>query len=135
MFRRPSDVFRRPYAATVPGLFDMQHFFDDVLAGLPPTSRELLRRSYYAQVSDDPNTRLRVRLRQNAVDRWRPAAPIRVYHSPDDEEVVFEDVLASVARLRDRGAAVTVVRLPGLDHVNSWVRAMPRAARYFKNLS
>jgi acetyl esterase/lipase len=86
-------------------------------------------------VRDDPDTRLRVRLRQNAADRWRPAAPVRVYHSPDDEEVRFDDVLASVARLRDGGAAVTVVRLPGLDHVNSWIRAMPRAARYFKNLS
>jgi hypothetical protein len=84
----------------VPGLFDMRDFFDDVLAGLPATSREFLTRSYYAEVSDDPDTRLRVRLRQNAVDRWRPAAT-----------------------------------LPGLAHVNSWIRAMPRAARCFKNLS
>jgi hypothetical protein len=78
---------------------------------------------------------MRVRLRQNAVDRWRPRAPIRVYHSPVDEEVSFEDVLVSVGRLRSRGAEVTVRRLPGLDHVNSWVRAMPRAADYFETLS
>jgi hypothetical protein len=24
--------------------------------------------------------------------------------------------------------------LPGFDHVNSWVQAMPRAVRYFKRL-
>ena len=135
VYGQPSDVFRRPYASTVPGLFDMQHFFDDVLAGLPSTSRELLRASYFRAVSNNPDDPLRVRLRNNAVDRWRPDAPIRVYHSPDDEEVFFEDMLVSVDRLRNRGADVTLEMLPGLDHVNSWVQAMPRAAEYFRSSS
>ena len=134
VYGQPSDVFRRPYASTVPGLFDMEHFFDDVLAGLPSTSRELLRASYFRAVSNNPDNPLRLRLRGNAVDRWRPRAPIRVYHSPDDEEVFFEDLLVSVDRLRSRGADITVRTLPGLDHVNSWVQAMPRAARYFRTL-
>jgi hypothetical protein len=134
VFDRPSDVFRQPYASTVPGLFDMQHFFDDVLAGMPPTSRELLTPSFFRAVSSNPDHPLRVRLRQNAVDRWRPDAPIRVYHSPVDEEVPFEETLVSVDRLRRRGADVSVRQLPGLDHVTSWVRAMPRAARYFATL-
>ena len=134
VYGQPSDVFRRPYASTVPGLFDMQHFFDDVIAGLPSTSRELLRASYFRAVSNNPDDPLRVRLRQNAVDRWRPDAPIRVYHSPDDEEVFFEDMLVSVDRLRNRGADVTLEMLPGLDHVNSWVQAMPRAVRWFRTL-
>jgi hypothetical protein len=133
VYGQPSEVFRRPYASTVPGLFDMQHFFDDVLAGLPSTSRELLRASYFRAVSNNPDDPLRVRLRENAVDRWRPDAPIRVYHSPDDEEVFVEDMLVSVGRLRHRGADVTVTTLPGLDHVNSWIRAMPRAAGYFRS--
>ena len=29
---------------------------------------------------------------------------------------------------------LTVTSLPGLDHVNSWIQAMPRAAEYFKTL-
>jgi hypothetical protein len=127
-------VFRAPFAGTVDGLFDMQHFFDDVLAALPPTSRELLTRSYYARVTGDPNDPLRVRLRQNAVDQWRPEAPIRIYHSPDDEEVNYTAALVSVDRLRRRGADVSVRTLPGFDHVNSWVQSMPRAVRYFKRL-
>jgi hypothetical protein len=135
VYGRLADVFRWPYAATVPGLLDMEHFFDDVVAALPPTSRQLLTASYFRAVATNPDDELRVRLRQNAVDRWRPRAPIRVYHSPADEEVAFEDMLVSVDRLRSRGAEVTVRRLPGLDHVNSWVRAMPRAVRYFHSLN
>ena len=95
---RLADVFRRPYAATVPGLFDMVHFFDDVLAALPPTSRQLLTASHLRAVRANPDNELRV-------------------------------------RLRSRGAGVTVRRLPALDHVNSWVRAMPRAVRYFRSLN
>jgi hypothetical protein len=48
--------------------------------------------------------------------------------------VFFEDMLVSVGRLRNRGADVTVTTLPGLDHVNSWIQAMPRAAKYFRTL-
>jgi len=134
LFDRPAEVFRQPYAATVAGLFDMRHYFDDVVAALPPTSRELLRPSFLQAVLENRDHPLRVRLRQNAVDRWRPDAPIRVYHSPDDEEVAFGDMLVSVDRLGRRGADVTVRRVPG-HHVTSWVRAMPRAAAYFRKLS
>ena len=133
VYGRTGDVFRQPYAATVPGLFDMRHFFDDVLAGMPPTSRELLTASFFREVRGNPDHPLRVRLRENAVDRYRLDAPIRVYHSPVDEEVPFEEVLVSVDRLRDRGADVTVRTLPGFDHVNSWIQAMPRAVRYFRS--
>ena len=134
VYGQTSDVFRQRYASTVSGLFDMRHHFDDVLAGLPPNSRALLRSSYYASVTADPQNPLRVRLRQNAVDLWRPHAPLRVYHSPDDEEVPYEDVLVSVDRLRGRGADVTVRPLPGFDHVNSWLQAMPRAVTWFRSL-
>jgi hypothetical protein len=134
VYGQTSDVFRKPYASTVSGLFDMRHFFDDVLAGLPPNARALLRPSYYARVTADPLDPLRVSLRQNAVDQWTPYAPLRIYHSPDDEEVPFEDVLVSVDRLRSGGADVTVRPLPGFDHVNSWIQAMPRAVNWFRSL-
>ena len=64
----------------------MRHFFDDVAAELPPPARDLLKPSYYAQVTTNRDDPMRVRLRENAVDRWRPEAPVRVYHSPVDEE-------------------------------------------------
>jgi fermentation-respiration switch protein FrsA (DUF1100 family) len=133
VFSNPSEVFRQPFAATVDGLFDMQHFFDDVLANLPPNVSRLLKRSFLAAI-ESPQHPLRVGLRQNAVDRWTPHAPLRVYHSPDDEEVPFAGALESVDRLRRRGADVSVRPLPGFDHVNSWIQAMPRAVRWFRSL-
>ena len=134
IYGQTSEVFREPYASTVSGLFDMRHFFDDVLAGLPSTSRDLLTQSYYADLIARRENPFRVRLRQNAVDRRRPAAPMRVYHSPDDEEVPYEDALVSVDRLRNEGGDVKVRPLPGFDHVNSWIQAMPRAVSWFRSL-
>jgi fermentation-respiration switch protein FrsA (DUF1100 family) len=134
VYDRTSEVFRQPWASTVPDLFDMRHYFDDVLSALPSSSLALLKPSFFTNVTSDPRHPLRQRLRENAVDRWTPRAPLRVYHSPDDEEVPFDDALASIERLRGRGATVNVSVLPGFDHVNSWIQAMPRAVRWFRTL-
>ena len=132
VYESTDDVFRRRYAAIVEDLFDMRHYFDDVMFALPPPARDLLKPSYYAQVTTDRDDPMRVRLRENAVDRWRPEAPVLAFHSPVDEEVPYEDALVSVERLRRRGATIAVRTLPGFDHVNSWIQAMPRAVRWFR---
>jgi len=132
VYEATEDVFRRRYATIVEDLFDMRHYFDDVMFALPPPARDLLKPSYYAQVTTDRNDPMRVRLRENAVDRWRPEAPVLAFHSPEDEEAPYEDALVSVERLRRRGATIAVRTLPGFDHVNSWIQALPRAVRWFR---
>jgi predicted esterase len=134
IYRRESAVFRPPYDVTVSTLFDMRHYFDDVVAGLPSNSRMLLRSHFFANVTTQWHHPLRVRLRQNAVDLWTPHSPIRIYHSREDEEVPYEQAVASAERLRSQGARVTLRPFSGFDHVNSWIQAMPRAARWFRSL-
>jgi hypothetical protein len=114
--------------ATVGGVFDV------VAAALPASTRELLASDFFAELIADAQHPLRVRLRENAVDQWTPDAPIRAYHSPDDEEVPYDHAVLSVERLRSGGAEVSIEELPGFDHVNSWVQAMPRAAAWFESL-
>jgi pimeloyl-ACP methyl ester carboxylesterase len=127
-----ADVFRRRYAAVVEDLFDMRHYFDDVMVALPPPARDLLKPAYYAQVTTNRDDPMRVRLRENAVDRWSPKAPVLAFHSLEDEEAPYDDALVSIERLRRRGATVAVRTLAGFDHVNSWIQALPRAVRWFR---
>jgi fermentation-respiration switch protein FrsA (DUF1100 family) len=134
VYSETSDVFRPRFVSTVGDLFDMRHFFDDVLLGLPRNSHPLLTSPFYARVRADPQTPLRVRLRENVVDDWAPVAPVLVYHSLDDEEVPFGHALLSVERLRSAGGNTAVRPLAGYDHVNSWIQAMPRAAAWFRSL-
>jgi hypothetical protein len=129
-----TDAFRRRYARIVGDLFDMRHYFDDVAAELALPAREMLKPSYYAQVTTNRDDPMRVRLRENAVDRWRPEAPIRVFHSPVDEEAPYEDALVSVDRLRRRGGTISFRTLEGFDHVSSWIQALPRAVRWFRSI-
>ena len=133
VFDSTNQVWRQPYASTVAGLFDMQHFFDDVLAGLGPTSRQTFKPSFFARVTTDAQQSMRVRLRENAVDNWAPYAPIRVFQSHDDEEVPFEMMQPSVDRLRRHGADVSV-RIASGDHVTSWILSLPRALNWFRSL-
>ena len=127
MYGQTSDVFRQPYASTVSGLFDMQHFFDDVLAGLPSTSRDLLTPSYYADLIAGRRNPFRVRLRQNAVDRWRPArAPARLPQPRRRGGPLRRRARVCRPHAKPRGADVKVRPLPGFDHVNSWIQAMPQ---------
>jgi pimeloyl-ACP methyl ester carboxylesterase len=134
VYASTADVFRPHYASIVDDLFDMRHFFDDIVAALPPPGLELLTPSYRAQLTTNRDEPMRVRLRENAVDRWSPRAPVRVYQSRDDEEVPYEDALVSVDRLRRNGATIAVRSFSGLDHVNSWIQAMPRAIQWFRTL-
>lgn len=110
----------------------MRHFFDDVAAELPPPARDLLKPAYYARVTSDANDQMRIRLRENAVDRWRPVSPIRAFHSVADEEVPYAGAVVSVERLRQHGATITLRTLQEFDHSTSWVMAMPRAVQWFR---
>ena len=134
IYGQTSEVFRQPYASTVSGLFDMRHYFDDVVAGLPSTSRELLTPSYYAELITQPRTSIP-----------RPAAPERSgsvgarrararLPQPRRRGGPLRRRARSVDRLRSRGGDVTVRPLPGFDHVNSWIQAMPRAVTWFRSL-
>ena len=135
VYRRPGDVFRQPYATTVGDLFDMHHFWDDIVAGMPPTGRDLITPSYRRKLTTDLGEPLRVRLRQNAVDHWRPKAPLMVFQSTDDEEAPYADALDEVAHLRRAGADVTVETLTGFDHINTLVQIMPRVITWFRSLA
>src|SRR5204862_7777985 len=135
VYARKTDVFRQPYAGTAADLFDMHHFWDDVIAGLPSIGRDLITPSYTKKVTTYPREPLRVRLRENAVDNWRPKAPLVVFQSTDDEEAPYADALDSVAHLRRAGADVRVETLTGFDHINTLIQIMPRAVAWFRSLA
>jgi pimeloyl-ACP methyl ester carboxylesterase len=135
VYASTSDVFRPHYAGIVEDLFDMKHFFDDVMFELPPPGWKILTPSFLARLLTNPNEPFRVRLRENAVDTgWNPRAPIHVFQSDTDEEAPFDDELVSVDRLRRNGATIDLHVFHGLDHANSWIQTMPRAIQWFRSI-
>lgn len=128
----PSDAFAPPYDATVEGLFDMEHYYDEVVAGLPGSAAELLTADYLAEVSD-PSSEFRTRLQENAVDGVCLDGPIRMWHSIGDDEVPFflaEDAQAALATCND----VSLVEWRELDHLNTWHEVLPETRDWFDSL-
>ena len=103
-----ADVFRQPYACNVRTSSTCSTSSTTCSAGLPPP------RSRHPQA-----VVLCAARRRTATIRCASAcartpwigggreAPVRVYHSPDDEEVPYDVTLVSVERLRRRGATST----------------------------
>ena len=129
-------AFRPAYAPIVNDLFNMQVFFDDVNASLGPTMKLTLKPAFYSDLKTNPHSEMRVRLRQNAVDEWHidPGTPIREYHSRDDAEVAYDDTVASIDKLRARGANIMVKDAPaGYSHYDTWYQAMPKTVTWFRS--
>ena len=82
IYGETSEIVQPPYDSTVEGLFDMRHYFDDVAAALPASSQELLESDFLAELMGDAQHPVRVRLLENAVDRWTPGAPVSCVSQP-----------------------------------------------------
>ena len=109
VYGQASDVFRQRYASTVGSLFDMQHFFDDVLAGLPPHSRAPHQSSYYATVYSTRRIRYASAAPESSGLSGDPMRPCAFITAPTTRR--FLRRRARVRRpLRSRGADVTVRR-------------------------
>jgi hypothetical protein len=132
LYDDPSEAFAPPYDETVEGLFDMEHFYFEVVEGLPGSSAELFTPDFYA-AAQDPGSPLRTHLAENAVDDVCLEGPIRMFHSIGDDEVPFELAVAA----RDALAVcndVELVEWPELDHLNTWHEVLPVARDWFESL-
>ena len=122
------------YAAIVEDLFDMRHFFDDIAAELPPPASDLLTPRTYAELRRTATRRCASACGRTpwiGCGRWRRCASTTARST---KRCRIDVTLVSVERLRRRGATIDVRTLPGLDHVNSWIQALPRAVRWFREV-
>ncbi|MER5484741.1 alpha/beta hydrolase [Streptomyces sp. NPDC002812] len=135
LYADPAEVFRAPYAQAVETLFDGNHGFEEIVAGLPTSPQELLTPEWYENVRA-PRGALQTALKTNddACD-WKPAAPVRLYAGSGDTDVPFANTQACAADLARHGVRAKVVdQGPDADHVVSVIRSAPQAVRWFDSL-
>jgi pimeloyl-ACP methyl ester carboxylesterase len=129
VYRDPAAAFASPFDVELEQLFDMNHTYDRVVAGLPGSTAELTTPAFFAAIHD-PSSPIRVHLRENAVDDVCLDHPIRMFHMIDDDEVPYEISLDALARL----AACNEVELIdwiGTDHLNTWHQTLPEVRKWF----
>jgi pimeloyl-ACP methyl ester carboxylesterase len=132
IYNNVGDAFKPAVASEVEGLLDMQHTFDDAAFSLPPTSTALLENSWRDSLQNDPQMPLRVRLRENQVYQWQPQAPVKFFHSVEDDEVDYTLAQTTYNYMNTRGAPISFSTLNGYNHLSSWHHAIPQAIEWFK---
>ncbi|MDT0270502.1 lipase [Streptomyces sp. DSM 44915] len=140
LYASPAEVFRAPYAETVPELFSGDHPGQEVMAGLPATLAELLTEEGHALLAAPSGELAQALAELDSVCRdWRPRVPVVLWQAGGDEQAVNENTAACLAALRAGGARPGVrdlgpVEHDGSRHIGSHVAAVPEIIRWFDRL-
>src|SRR5262245_19576792 len=134
-----SSVFKDPSGIT--SLFDMDHDYNAVIAGLKNTAGATYLPAFLHDFQRDVNHPARVFLRaSDATVGWCPKAPIFFHHFEKDTEVSFESAVAAQAALNtcagSGGATlikydstlVPLLAYPGAEHLELWDNLLPKYA-------
>jgi len=135
----PSSVFKDP--AGIASLFDMDHSYNDVIAGLRNTAGATYLPAFLRDFQSNTNHPARVFLRaSDATVGWCPKAPIVFHHFEADTEVSFDSVVAAQAALNtcSGSGGATLVRYDstvvprlayrGAEHLELWDNLLPAYA-------
>ncbi|MER7249729.1 hypothetical protein [Kribbella sp. NPDC000426] len=132
LYDDPREVFQAPYAATVEGLFDGTHSYEDIVAALPDTPQKLFTPAFIKQLQHPTGRLLRaVRAADQVCRDWTPRVPVHLYSGTKDTDVVAANAEACAASLRARGADVTVHHMGPVDHTGTAFAAYPGIIRAF----
>jgi hypothetical protein len=134
-----SGVFKDP--STITSLFDMDHPYNDVIAGLKNTAGATFLPGFLHDFQRNAHHPGRAFFRaSDATVGWCPRAPIIFHHFKADTEVSYASVLAAHTALNacagSGGAtlvtydstAVPLLAYPGAEHLELWDNLLPAYA-------
>jgi hypothetical protein len=131
-----SDLLTTNYAITLPPLLDGNHDSGELNAALPPDPTQILKPAYLADFRANPRHPLRLALMDNDLYRWRPRAPLRLYHCAADQDVIIANSQIALASFHSLGA--TQVQLidpvPTADHGGCSEPSLAGAKAWFDSL-
>lgn len=136
LYSSPSQVFRQPYAARVPGLYDGSHQDLQVIAALPPLSR-LLTPAYLRLLRHPTGKFLRALNANSTCPGWTPRVPVRLYAASGDSQGPPVNSVDCLRAIRAGGGDASLIRLGsvgrfGLEgHFVSAFLALPKIVRWF----
>jgi hypothetical protein len=99
-----SDLLATNYAITLPPLLDGNHDSGELNASLPADPTQILKPAFLADFRANPRHPLRLALMDNDLYRWRPRAPLRLYHCAADQDVIIANSQIALASFQSLGA-------------------------------
>jgi hypothetical protein len=128
-----SDLLAAPYDTTIPPLFNGNTSGTNINSALPCDATTILAPPLISALNNDPGCPLYQALRDNDLYRWKPVAPIRLYHCNGDQDVLFANSVVATNSFVAQGA--TNVSLwdpqPTADHSGCVIPALAAAKAWF----
>ncbi|MFJ3528236.1 alpha/beta hydrolase [Streptomyces sp. NPDC090132] len=131
LWKDPSEAFREPYAGIVDGLFDTNHYEEEIIPALPATLKELLTEDYYEKIQHPTGALLAAIRAQDGNCAWKPDVPVRLYSSSGDTDVPIANARSCAADLARRGVRAPVIDQGSTTHNETYLKSGPQIVRWF----
>ncbi|MBS1624972.1 MAG: T9SS type A sorting domain-containing protein [Bacteroidetes bacterium] len=114
-----SQAFVHPYDSILPLLLDGTHGTNDLNNAMPNIPKRVFTRAELDTFVNNPNSAMRVALRDNDDYDWAPRAPTRIFFCKGDTYVPYQNSCVAINKMRQNGCADcdTMDVNPDLDHV------------------
>lgn len=132
---RLPEIFREPYASSIPGLLDGSLDGSAINANLTTNLDSLFLPDFKQSFMAGEESQLEAALVENSPLDWGPVAPVRLFHGTADSTVFYENaVIAYESMLANGGLSVDLVSLPYADHGTAVFPSFHWAMLWFDSL-
>jgi hypothetical protein len=132
-----TDLLVPPYDTTLPPLFNGNTDGSTINSNMPACNiSSILVPAVLSSLTNDPGSPLYQALRDNDLYRWKPVAPIRLYHCSGDQDVLPANSQVAYSNFLAQGASQVqlVDPMPGADHSGCVIPALAAAKAWFDTL-
>ncbi len=131
-----SNLVVAPYASTIPPLFNGNTISTTINTNMPACNiSTILLPAVISSLTNDPGCPLYQALRDNDLYRWKPVAPMRLYHCSGDQDVLPANSQVAYDSFQAQGATQVqlIDPLPGADHSGCAIPSLEAAKVWFDN--
>jgi len=132
-----ADLLAPPYNSTIPPLFNGNTDSTNINSAMPGCNiSSFLLPAVVSSLTNDPGSPLYQALRDNDLDRWKPLAPMRLYHCSGDLDVLPANSQVAYSNFVAQGATQVqlIDPMPGGDHSTCVIPALTAAKTWFDTL-
>jgi pimeloyl-ACP methyl ester carboxylesterase len=104
-----ADILASPYDTTLPPLLDGNTAGSQINSAMPADPTQILKPEYLAAFRTNPRHPLRLALQDNDLYRWRPQAPLHLYHCQADQDVIIANSEVALASFQSLGDTQVVL--------------------------
>ena len=135
LYDSPSDYLKDEYADVLPPLFDGEHDSPEINDAMPSIPIQILKDEVVQDFTVNNNHPLRIALRENDLYDWTPLSPLKLFHSPDDEQVPYENSVIAYNTFVANGAPdVELIPCPCGSHADAAIIILLGAFTWFEQL-